>query len=170
MQKGGLSRSSAAAVHTRHIKGWAPPRAKREDPTFGGAHTPLGRGKNTLRSASRGPPSSLPQSAGGSPPQRTWDFVSAGGGEPAAGGACTCWAPPASVAQVQPVHLGLPRVSARTRPRPSACPLPGLHGGHPMTPEGCASQSACSHATPCRATPLGHHRQRHPRVTDGSQQ
>lgn len=136
MQKGGLSRSSAAAVHTRHIKGWAPPRAKREDPTFGGAHTPLGRGRNTLRSASRGPPSSLPQSAGGSPPQRTWDFVSAGGGEPAAGGACTCWAPPASVAQVQPVHLGLPRVSARTRPRPSACPLPGLHGGHPHDPGG----------------------------------
>lgn len=138
MQKGGLSRSSAAAVHTRHIKGWAPPRAKREDPTFGGAHTPLGRGKNTLRSASRGPPSSLP-----SPP------VCRGEPPTADLGLCKCWGwgagcgrslhvlrSPASVAQVRPVHLGLPRVSARTRPRPSACPLPGLHGGHPHDPGG----------------------------------
>lgn len=99
MQKGGLSRSSAAAVHTRHIKGWAPPRAKREDPTFGGAHTPLGRGKNTLRSASRGPPSSLP-----SPP------VCRGEPPTADLGLCKCWGQGAGCGRGLHV-LGSPRLS-----------------------------------------------------------
>lgn len=166
MQKRGLSvlpagqcpTPASAGVCTRSIEDWAPLWAKREGPTFGGAHTPLCRGKNTLKSACWGPPSSLPSSpvCRGEPPTADLGLYKYSGENVSCGTEPEPVALPLPVvAQVRPAHLGLPLSLSWPGPDRALQPahFSGCTGGTCMTLEGCASQSACSHATHRRATP-----------------